>query len=209
MDIDLLNYYIRKIGFKIENSSLTLELEPSSYPLGYQYQIALSDNKKEILHFFGYDVTVNYDHLTEKNLFVYLSSSKSFNERHIRYDSFKVQSPKNSQHRKFNDFLVKNRKYKSEYISEDLEKLRNVWRDDAIKQFDISNEIERYRYEKNAVDKIMQMYNAAKIKSKVYRKFDFFIRYWGVNDVKDWDQKRFDSEWLKFQDENWSNLQHF
>lgn len=153
---------------------------------------------------------IDFDKLHEKNLFVYLSTNKKFDERHISYDSFKGFSPKNSQHRKFNDFLIKNRKYISEYTKSELKSIAVVWKKRAIEYFNIAAQIIQYEKEKIIVDQIMNLFNKSDyITLKNHTKFTFFIRYWGVNSIKDWDQNKFDSEWQKFTQENWGNLRHF
>lgn len=107
MDISLLNYYIKKLGFNIKNSDLILELEPYENGIVNKYQINLTCNKDKILDFFGLDNTVEYDKLNERNLWIYLISSKKLNEKHIKFDGFKGPHPKNKYHARFNEYLVR------------------------------------------------------------------------------------------------------
>lgn len=207
MDITLLNYYIKKLSFNIENYHLILELEPYEKGIVNKYQIKLTCNKNKILDFFGLDNTVEYDKLNERNLWIYLTSSKILNERHIRFDGFKGPYPKNKYHARFNEYLKKTYDYIGKYNKKELDILRETWLRRAIIYFGIEKEISNWKHEKSIMDKVMRLYSAINDKEvESYKIFQRFVKYWGVFTINMWTETQFFTEFVMFKDKNWSNL---
>jgi len=88
MDLDLLNVWITNLGFEIKKDKLYLQLKAHyKDPINF-YVMYLSNNKDKILEFFGFDTSIDYDHLTEKNVFEYLCTSTKLNPEFIMYTGF-------------------------------------------------------------------------------------------------------------------------
>ena len=70
------------------------------------YVICLTENKKHALAFLDYDTSVEYDLLTERNLFAYLDTSTRLSPEFIRYCGFKGPHAKNKLHERYNKHLI-------------------------------------------------------------------------------------------------------
>ena len=103
LDIDLLNFWIEKLDLFIYEDALYAKLYA---PFFGKYHFFLSNDKKEILDFFGYDITCEYDNMTEKNMFEYLCTSTKLSHNDIKLSHpLKGDCLKTKTHVKFNTYL--------------------------------------------------------------------------------------------------------
>jgi hypothetical protein len=107
MDLELLNYWIKRIGFQVIGQGLYLGLKAYKDDWTPTYKIMLSNDSKCILDFFGFDTSVLYDELTESSVFVFLGDSKVLKPEYIEVDGFKGYA-KNAKHKKYNQYLMNN-----------------------------------------------------------------------------------------------------
>lgn len=216
MDFELLNFWIHNIGFDIRHDKvdepcyLYLSLKADKEDIMNSYIIKLSSNKDAILQFFGFDITIKYDDLTEKNLFEYLCSSSILKPSFITYCGFKGPHPKNKLHDKFNKYLV-DKHYPQQQDNEYIKQQRNVLRNDAITYFQKENDFSEYKAKCKIFDNILQKrkFLNASLAKPSYVDFNLFLLIHGMLNVAGMDIETFKNLWNDFSKQNWSGARRY
>ena len=206
MDISLLNYYIERIGFIIDDGKLFFVSKGNDRDFSNSYRIFLTSDSRDMLKFFGYDVTIPYDKLSERDLWSYLTSSTMLTQTHLSLtNDFKGPRAKNKYHKRFSDFLRK--QFGSDYRQLD-DKLTETWHRSAVSYFGIDNQYAEYLNQKKIVDKIFYLYeiNVSEKSIDSYKTLQLFVRLHGVRSIAAWDDDKFLEKWKEMLLENWSNL---
>lgn len=202
MDIELLNFWIDKLGFYIDNGTLNILLH---VPFFGKYVISLSNNKREILNFFGFNVdNIEYDSLSERDTFEYLSTSTKLCHNDIQLCSLvKGPSPKNKQHAKYNEYLKK--KY---YMNDQLfiPNKRIEWSKEAIAFFGKQKEYEIYISQCDIFTKIKKCFKTLNLTYVHIPAFHSFLMLYGIQNIIDYDDLHLNEKWNVFQNMNWSPL---
>jgi hypothetical protein len=174
--------------------------------------LLLSENKKDILTFFGFDTSIEYDKLTEKNTFEYLCTSTRLKPMYIQYTGFKGPYAKNKEHEKFNEYL-KGKHYPRRSSSNDeyykqLALEKQSYTNDAIEFFKKENAYIEYKERKKLLDKVMEKHDAIKGLESRYIWCDFsqFIKLHGVLNIAEMSIDKVTALWNQFKTQNWSGL---
>jgi hypothetical protein len=207
MDFELLNYWIHRLDFDIRKDKLYLQLKACSKDSLNGYIMFLSDDKNKILEFFGFDTTIEYDKLTEKNMFEYLCTSTKLSSGIIVYNGgFKGPYAKNALHKKFNNYLLT----KEYFIERDYAKIyetRNAMVKEAIAYFDKMKDYEEYKSSKLFIDSVMDKYKLLKTKTDtVWCDFERFIILYGAYRIAEMPEEEMFELWNNFRKQNWSGL---
>jgi hypothetical protein len=216
MDFELLNFWIHKLGFDVrhdkidETCYLYLSLKADKEDFMNSHIVQLSSNKDEVLQFFGFDVTVKYDNLTEKNLFEYLCTSSILKPSFIKYCSFKGPHPKNKLHEKFNKYL-QDKNYLRQDDNITIKQQSTVLRNDAISYFGKQQEFLEYKEKRKIFDDIVKkrQYLKTTYPKHSYTDFSLFLVIYGIIDVAAMDETKFKNEWEDFSKQNWSGARRF
>lgn len=180
MDLELLNFWIENLDFYIRDNTLKMRLY---VPYFRNYIMELSSNKKDILDFFGFDTNIDYDALKEKDVFVYLCSSKKLCHTKLRLCSIKGPFPKNKQHSKFNQYLQTN------YFVNDVFRIPQEmsssikWSKEAISFFKKDKEYDMYMAQYNMFLKLKLCFNKLTISNAHRPIFNAFLMLYGVKNV--------------------------
>lgn len=210
MDFELLNFWISKLHFNIHHEpnktpKLYVNLEAYTGEPFYSYSLLLSNNKNDILKFFGFDTTIEYDKLSERNLFVYLTSSTKLKPENISYVSFKGPSAKNNKHSKFNKYLIK--KYSPDHKTcsinyEIIEK--------AIKYFHREKQYQEYIEQKEFLNCIESKKSIIKTYDNNYQKnINRFLLLYGLSNISIMKDETLITLWDNFKKQNVSGLNSF
>jgi hypothetical protein len=212
MDFELLNFWINKIGLDIHNDldnglyhpKLYLSLKAYKDDPVYTYALLLSENKNDILRYLGFDTTVEYDKLSEKNTFEYLCTSTKLDPKYIWYCGFKGPHAKNKLHSKFNEYL-KDKNYPKGKDHVQINVL------DAISFFGKESEYEEYKTKRALMDCIMQKKDILKQNGNDYNYscFSRFITVYGIIPVTVMNDAELIEKWTEFKNQNWSCLTLF
>lgn len=207
MDFELLNFWINKLNLDIrhdydygkEKPRLYILLKAYDDDFLYTYVLLLSENKNDILEYLGFDTTIEYDKLTENNMFEYLCTSTKLNPANIQYCGFKGPCPKNTLHSKFNKYLL-NKNY-----SKDNQKhvLNN---EQIITFFKKVNDYEEYKNKRSLMNIVMCK---NKILHGKHKEFSRFITVYGIISVSKMNDVELIEKWKDFNTENWSILKVF
>lgn len=196
MNIELLNIWINDLGFYIKDDTLYLKLK---VPLFRRYSLQLSLNKNDILDFFGFDATFEYDNMTERNQFEYLCTSTKLLPSDICHYTFK-DFPNSKQHARFDEYLKK--KYNAKQLLEPERK--TIWRKDAIRYFKKENEYDIY------LSQCDMCLRAKKLSEKLnvidMSQFFAFIMLYGLKNIIEFDETTLFNKWDVFSHMNWSHL---
>lgn len=212
MDFELLNFWVNKLGFDIKHDKidepcrLYLSLRADKEDFMNSHIIQLSSSKDAILQFFGFDITVKYDNLTEKNLFEYLCTSSILKPCHIRYCSFKGPHPKNKLHEKLNKYLL-DKNYQHKDFNIDVKEQRIVLRNDAISYFGKKKEFMEYKEKRKLFDSIVEKRNS--LTKHSYIDFNLFLVIYGILNVASMNVDTFKGLWEDFSTQNWSGARRF
>lgn len=207
MDFELLNFWIRSLRFNIVHKDITLEpclcisLKAHKHDMLYSHSIPLSRNKNAILEFFGYDTSVKYENLTEKNLFEYLCTTNKFQHSLVKYCSFKGPHAKNKQHERFDRYLRE--KFKGLQKNDKFEQRHNIvtFMNDAISYFGKEKEFADYVEKKDILSKVMnKMYS----RNLEHDNFKSFILVYGIIGISKMTEDAFNETWNDFVSHNWS-----
>jgi len=213
MDFELLNFWISKLGFDIchndicTNPKFFVSLKAHSGDVMKTYRILLSENKNNILEFLGFDNTIAYNALSEKNTFEYLCTSSLLNPIHIQYCGFKGPHAKNKQHKKFDEYL-KNKQYHHLHgdvycAKEDRDHLLQR----SISFFNKENEFIEYIERKGTMNKLMKKHRLLKNYDNIeWDDFKMFLILNGIMDVLQTDDDTLFTKWDAFKTQNWSGL---
>lgn len=207
MDPELLNFWIEPLGFSFSGDKLFVHFKAyKKDPVG-TYVICLTDNKKHALSFFGYDTSVEYDLLTERNLFAYLDTSTRLSPEFIRYCSFKGPYAKNKQHEKYDKYLKEQhggyvKPSDSHYVRR--HELEQNLKHAAISYFHKEKEYEELKVRRAMMDKVFDI--KKRLKDPPYDMFNRFIVLNGIKSVIEWDSNRLSIEFEEFKTQNWSCL---
>jgi hypothetical protein len=207
MDTELLNFWTENLGFMFTGTKLFVHLKAyKKDPIG-TYVICLTENKKHALAFLGYDTSVEYDLLTEKNLFAYLDTSMHLVPEFIRYCSFKGPYAKNKLHECYNKYLIEEHggyrnTDQSHYVRrhELSQKLKHT----AISYFGKQKEYEEFKQRRITMDKVFDI--KKHLKEPSYDSFRRFLLLNGIKNVIEWDITRIIKEFEEFTGQNWSCL---
>lgn len=180
----------------------------------YSYVLPLSNNKIDILTFFGFDTSIEFDKLTEKNTFEYLCTSSILDPKHIQYTGgFKGPYAINKLHEKFNDYL-KNKKYPkpTAYNEEYYTKKKNVrdtFKKNALAFFNKENEYNEYKSHRDILEKVYAKFDIiknAKLDKDNFVDFERFVILHGVYKVSQMNENELYKLWSEFVAQNWSGL---
>lgn len=212
MDFELLNFWISKLRLHVKHTHthndpcLYLYLKAHDNDFLYSYCILLSTKKNAILEFFGFDTSVNYDELTEKNLFQFLSTSTKLHPSFIQYCGFKGPHPKNKLHGKYNEYL------KTEYFSihnndTNCQHAVELYARKAISFFGRENKIKEYMDKKALFNAVMAKRDLLEEQYKDdISKFSSFVSVYGIINVSEMDANLLIQAWKAFLDQNWTGL---
>lgn len=219
MDFKLLNYWVSDLNYDVRHDRaddkprLYLSLKAHDCDDDMRsYVMLLSDDKNKILEFFGFDTTIEYDKLSEKDLFVFLDNSSKLDPAFIRFDGFK--DGKGGVAGKFNKFLYAkygggNRKTKTvNWVP------RSLGLGEAIAFFGKQDEYDEY---KKVVRPLLNALYAKKelIKVKLspsdctFDKFAKFVCLHGALRIVDMEYQELMESWTRFCGMNWSGLRAF
>lgn len=213
MDFELLNFWIEDYNFSIledddNKVKLYLRLKSCNTDILRSGQFLLCSDKNKILNFFGYDNSIEYDYLKSYNQYEYLCSSTKLLPRYIRYRGFKGPRAKDSNHEKFNKYLMN--KYKSGSHINDYSLLcvhKRTWLDKAIQFFEKEKEYREYLDNRLVLDKLFKRKDDLKIDFDNFRKF---ICLHGVINMTNWDNDKLKKEFDIFISGYWAvNLSMF
>lgn len=216
MDFELLNFWIHSIGFNIKHDKLDepcylyLLLKADKEDIMNSYIILLSSNTESILQFFGFDTTIKYDDLTEKNLFEYLCTSSILKPCNIKYCSFKGPHPKNKLHEKFNKYLM-NKYYPQQHSDICVKQQRIVLRNDAISYFQKEKDFSEYKEKCKVFDNILQKrkYLKATLPHFSFADFNLFLVIHGMLNVASMNMETLKTVWDDFSNQNWSGVRRY
>ncbi len=207
LDISLLNQWINRLNFDIRDDRLFINLKAFTEDIGNTFILPLTDNKKDILDFFGFDTTIDYDNLKEKDMFEYLCTSNKLNPLFITYYGFKGPSPRTKLESKFNDFLLSKKYTHFKFIehSDMLDKIQEELLNDSIKFFKKEQAYKKYKIKFELLDKVVTI--KQKINDKMtYGKFSKFLILHGIFNVVKWNDEVLNLKFNEFKNENWSGL---
>ena len=212
LDIGLLNILFGNLEiFHIKDSILYLRL-PIIQNLditNYDHEIKLSNDKKEILEFFGYDTTIQYDVLqTKSNQFIFLCSSPRIRKKYLNFyvPHFKGGSgfyPNTKLEKDFNDYLID--KYGEKESTRDRDKTK--WINYAIKFFRVDNELNDYAEQKTMFEDIFKKRNT--LPDMNYVIYKRFLMYYGAINVYTWDQSTLLEKLTQFKNKNSTGFKFF
>jgi hypothetical protein len=197
MDLELINFWLRRHLLYIRNDSLYTELNAYNDDPLHSYKLFLSNDKRKILEFFGYNIEVEYDNLKEINLFEYLCTSKKLDNDYIAYCGFKGPFAKNKQHKKLNDYLVK----------KSFEHKNNFPRDDTLQKeaiifFNVNMKIYKFQY-----DLMNQIFDKKiKLPQHSYEKLSNFLLLHGIDNFMKWSDEELLDKWNKYKNVDWKIL---
>lgn len=216
MDFELLNFWINKIGFDIRHDKLNepcylyLSLKADKDDFLKSYIIELSSDKNKILQFFGFDSNINYDNLSEKNLFEYLCTSSILQPSHIRYCSFKGPHAKNKLHEKFNKYLL-DKNYSRHQDNTSINQQVRVFVNDAITYFQKEHDFTEYKEKRKMFDNVVQKkhYLMSNVKQFSHVDFNLFLVVHGILNVSLMNDETLQNVWKDFSNQNWSGARRY
>jgi hypothetical protein len=216
MDFELLNFRINKLGFDIRHDNVSetcylyLLLQADKDDFLNSYIILLSSSKKAILEFFGFDITIQYDNLTETNMFEYLCTSSILKPCYIRYCSFKGPHPKNKLHENFNKYLLK-KNYSRHDGNLRAKEQRSILKKDAISFFGKEKEFSEYKEKRTMFDNINEKkhYLMSKQPSQSFVDFMSFLVVHGITNVVSMNEELLITTWNAFSKQNWSGIRRY
>lgn len=216
MDFELLNFWIRKLGFNVrhdkidESCYLYLSLKADKEDFMNSHIVQLSSNKDEVLQFFGFDITVKYDSLSERNLFEYLCTSSILRPSYIQYSSFKGPRSKNKLHEKFNKYLL-DKNYQRQDDNITIKRQSIVFKNDAISYFGKQQEFLEYKEKRKTFDDIVKkrQYLKTSYPKHSYTDFQLFLVVYGIINVAAMDENTFKTVWEDFSKQNWSGARRY
>lgn len=209
MDVELLNFWVNNLRFHIEHDntnkepSLYLSLKVHKYDIIDSHVILLSNNKNAILEFFGYDTSINFDKLTERNMFEYLCTSKKLHPCFIKYCNFKTRHPKNKLHSKFDEYLKKRYHCNDKIDIIDIKQERIIFLNNAISFFGKDKEYDEYKKKRNLLNDVFKKMELIETATTDFR---FFVLVYGIYQVAQMTDEEIKNNWSKFKSENWSGL---
>jgi len=204
MDFELLNFWITKIKFNITDNVLYILLESCDIDIFNSCKFELSSDKKKILDFFGFDSTIDYDNLKPYNIYEYLCTSSVLLPQYITYCGFKGPHAKNTNHSKFNEYLLKRFPYDKTHSQYSIYNDIDKWKRYAIKYFNKNDDYELYKSNYNILNKLFEKKDkfVEKIKWNEYKKF---ICLHGILTIINWDDNKFNEEWDLYKKSLWGN----
>lgn len=207
MDLELLNFWINRLNFDYKNNQLFVLLPSNDNDIFNTYCLKLSEDTKQILKFFGFDVTIKYDKLTLNNMFEYLCTSTKLDPRYIEYYGFKGPHSKNLIHAKFDKYL-KNKNYPRD--TRNLEEDSNKLLQEAIIYFNKSEEFDKYKNHFNILNKLFKQKDKLDKLDKLntYKDFKKFSVLYGIYNIINYDDDILKIKWQEFKSEHWSGLKY-
>ena len=202
MDVSLLNFWIEKIDFYIQNDVLYITLY---VPMFKTYYLQLTNDKNKILDFFGFDISIEYDKLSERNLFEYLCTSKNLSHNDITLLTIKDFIP-SKLHRKFNEYL-KNKYHINDTLYINFESTEKDWKQYAIKYFNKDKEYECYKSQYELFAKCKSCFKKLHLNESDKPKFFSFMMVYGIKNIIDVTDLELKSKWDVFDLMNWSSLE--
>lgn len=199
MDFRLLNFWIHKLHLNIEYPhQLYLKLKSHKKDFLHSHVILLSQDKNKILEFLGFDTSIQYDLLSEKNMFEYLCTSKWLNPQYIKYCGGMKGGPYaiNKTHSRFDQYL-KNKEYKRSSDSD--RDIVNV----ALQFFDKHEEYTKYKNLRSIIEKVEKKETLVKCNHDDFIKFTLL---YGVLQISTMNDEEFVRKWTEFIKFNWSGL---
>lgn len=157
---------------------------------------------------FGFDTTIDYDKLTERNTFEYLCTSVRLKPWYISYCGFKSQHAKNKLHEKFNSYLVEKSYAKNPYDISFSQQHKNEFRmylQDAVSFFGKEKEYSLYKKNQKLLDcvyKKTELLKGMRVYHNERCKFKLFIGVHGVYKIAEMDDETFVKEWDEFLGQN-------
>lgn len=213
LDLELLNFWIKKYGLYIEENTLFIRLSLNkSHKI--IHTIKVSDDKHSILDFFGYDTRIEYDELTQKNTFVFLSTSSKLNTDFIDYYKTHFKGghegyhPKNKQQREYNEYLLA-QDYDIRYKKEDLKDELKKWQNEVINTFRLEDEYKECLMKNQKLSRAFENLEKCNFKDSNWKYIQRFILFYGINTLVSYSEDEFVSAWEKFKKDNWSSLDYF
>jgi hypothetical protein len=205
-ELDLLNFWIEKLGFLIEENNLYLCLQACNLDFGTHYKLFLCNDSRTILDFFGFDTSIDYLNLKAYNVFEFLCTTSKLEPSMIRYRGFKGPSAKNDKHAKFNDYL----KHKFENAIQPSKDAachtQSIWMESAIQVFSKRYEYNLYIEQKSKVDTCI---DKLKRFNPSFQDMSRFFMLHGICSVCVWDEETLEKKWMLYQQEPWNVLTIF
>ncbi len=204
MDLELLNFWISDFKMSIQDDNLFLHLKSYKKDTIYSYILPLSDNRQDILNFFGYDNTVEYDKMTQKNQFEFLCTSTKLNPKYISYLPFKTRA----NHIKFNVFLLEKYKYirPPEQDRNAIKQEGRKWKLEALNYFNKENDYRIYKQQCYIFESLENARNKVYTENHNYKDFEKFMLLHGITNIIKWNYELLIKEWKRFKNSNWSPL---
>lgn len=209
MDFELLNSWVHYLHFDIrhekveDNPRLYMSLKAHANDYLYSYVLLLSESKNDILDFLGFNTSIEYDKLTEKNVFEYLCTSSRLKPQFIQYNSFKGPHAKNKHHDAFDKYLVKKDFQKSGC---DRSKECRIFSQDAINYFQKEKEYTSYKENRKLLDIVNEKQSLIKSHYSDTTRFNRFIAVHGILKIVSMNNDEFLAAWSEFSTQNWSGL---
>ena len=199
MDFRLLNFWIHKLHLNIEHPhQLYLKLKSHKKDFLHSHVILLSQDKNKILEFLGFDTSIEYDLLSEQNMFEYLCTSKWLNPQYIKYCGGMKGGPYaiNKTHSRFDQYLKKKQYKRSSDSDRDIV-------NDALQFFDKHEEYTEYKNLRSLIEKVEKKETLVKCNHDDFIKFTLL---YGVLQISTMNDEEFVRKWTEFIKFNWSGL---
>ena len=208
--LGLINYYLERQDLHIHDGMLRLKLKCHTHDYARSFIQPLCNDTLKILSFLGYDPTIDFEKLSKKNLFVYITSSTKLNPLFINYtDSFKGPFAKTSLQKEFNEYLLSQNYKKYLYMHDNiaLEEEKRKLRDDAIVYFNKQDDIDTYASQYKFFNKLFEQ--RAKLPTNTFFDYNKFIVLHGIKSIISMSDEELKRKWLSFSKDNWSALDIF
>lgn len=211
MDLELLNFLIADLDFVIERNGLYACVQGCYLYNWHKIKLFLSDDKKAVLDFFGYDTTVEYDSLTPNNLYVFLCDSSKLKPSDLKLNlsHFKGGGVRMYDRifREFDHFL-KGKHYNSQakHASDDT---KQRWLEQAIEYFKKLPEYDSFQQKRSMIDDVYRKgkrcwkHRDGRGESNNYRRF---VKVQGINTLSTLDSEEIERRWKEFKKDNWGIL---
>lgn len=207
MEFDLLNFWIENMNFfikyKPEKTTLYIRLKSCKYDQMISCYFPLCSDKNKILDFFGYDSSLDYDHMKIYNQYEYLCTSTKLSHKDIKYCGYKGHSPKNKNHTEFNKCLLA--KYREKKRNTDdysvINAHKRLWQEKSIIFFNMESKYTKYIENRNILDEIFIKKNILKANHTEFKKF---VCLYGVLNIIKWDETTLQNNWNLFKIDEWN-----
>jgi hypothetical protein len=207
MEFDLLIFWIENMNFFIkyspEKTTLYIRLKSCKYDQMRSCYFPLCSDKNKILDFFGYDSSLDYDHMKIYNQYEYICTSTKLSNKDIKYCGFKGPSAKNKNHANLNKYLLaKYHENKRNHLDNSIiTAQKKIWLEKAIIFFNMESKYTKYIENQNILDEIFIKKNILKAN---YTEFKKFVCLYGVLNILKWDETTLQNNWNLFNIDEWN-----